>query len=327
MRGKNGDDQSRRTPEAPAAGAAPPSGVPWPRPVIGGVKTRSAAAPSRGHVAGRPASAMGRATSNSRPQALQRNPYRGMADGPAPESPAPRLAVVVHPEVPPGTHELCRELAQALAAGAGEPVALIAGIPGAPSGAARPSVAPPAGADPGRAGRLGERERDVTRAIEILRPPAPPTPMGAAPFVWREDGRPDWGAMWTTFCELALYGGPPHRGPDAALRAADDPADGRPLRADLLAELRRGIWETTGLHAEAEGPRWLAITCDSPRMAAWLCAVVILENVDARVDGERLLLPLRPEFELHDQIRSLVTVVAKTHHYWQAHLVGSAPGA
>lgn len=248
-----------------------------------------------------------------------------MADGPAPEPPAPRLAVVVHPEVPPATRELCRELAETLAAEAGEAVALIAGIPGTPPTADGRRRAPPAGAAPHRARPTREGARPGTPAVEILYPPPPAAPMGAAPFVWREDGRPDWGAMWTTFCELALYGGPPHRGPDAALRAVEGAADGRPLRADLLAELRRGIWETTGLHAEADGPRWLAVTCDSPRMAAWLCAAVILENVEARVDGERLLLPLGPGFELHDQIKGLITVVAKTHHYWQAHLVGPAP--
>jgi hypothetical protein len=50
---------------------------------------------------------------------------------------------------------------------------------------------------------------------------APPLPVGpapamsSAPFAWRPDGRPDWGRMWTTFCELALHGGPPHWGPGA----------------------------------------------------------------------------------------------------------------
>src|SRR5687768_5964733 len=41
-----------------------------------------------------------------------------------------------------------------------------------------------------------------------------PLAMAAAPFLYRADGRPDWGAMWGSFCELALYGGPPHRGAD-----------------------------------------------------------------------------------------------------------------
>ena len=116
-----------------------------------------------------------------------------------------------------------------------------------------------------------------------------------------------WREMWTSFCGLALFGGPPHRGPESALRAV------------TVQEIRRGIWETTGLYSEASAPGWLAVTCESPRMAAWLCATIILENVDARCDEERLLVPAERSFSLTDQVKSVVTVVAKTHHYWSAH--------
>jgi sirohydrochlorin cobaltochelatase len=143
--------------------------------------------------------------------------------------------------------------------------------------------------------------------------------MSSAPFVWRRDGRPDWGAMWTTFCELALYGGPPQRGPDTAL-----PAPAASSSPEMLAELQRGIRETTGLAAEPGEPGWIAIGCESRRMAAWLCAAIIVENVDARVDGDRLLVPAGSDFVLEDQVRSVVTVVAKTHHYWREHLSRSA---
>jgi sirohydrochlorin cobaltochelatase len=146
-------------------------------------------------------------------------------------------------------------------------------------------------------------------------------PMGAAPFVWRADGRPDWRAMWSSFCELALFGGPPHRGSDNPLRVVTPDGDG-PATADAIAEIRRGIWETTGLFAEPAAPGWLAVTCSSPKMAAWLCATIILENVDARVEEERLLVPAHPSFTLEDQVKSVITVVAKTCHYWSAHVAG-----
>jgi sirohydrochlorin cobaltochelatase len=144
--------------------------------------------------------------------------------------------------------------------------------------------------------------------------------MPAAPFVWRRNGRPDWGAMWTTFCDLALHGGPPHRGAAQALRGpgGDDPAVAS--APGIVAELQRGIEETTGLPTEPAAAGWIAIRCASPRMAAWLCATIILENVDARVDGTRLLVPAGPGFALEDQVKSVVTVVAKTHHYWREHL-------
>jgi sirohydrochlorin cobaltochelatase len=148
-------------------------------------------------------------------------------------------------------------------------------------------------------------------------------PMAPAPFVWREDGRPDWGTMWSGFCELALYGGPPHRGEDQALRAASPEAAPNP-ELDAITEIQRGIWETTGLVAEPVDAGWLAVACDSPRMAAWLCATILLENVEARCEGDRLLVPASGSFELKDQVKSVITVVAKTHHYWQAHLAARA---
>ena len=142
--------------------------------------------------------------------------------------------------------------------------------------------------------------------------------MSSASFMWREDGRPDWVGMWTTFCELALYGGPPQRGPKNPLRAPS--GAGADSDAEMLAEMRRGIWETTGLYAEPAGPGWLSVTCDSPMMAAWMCAAIILENVGARVEEDRLLLPAGPGYGLKDEVKSIITVVAKTHHYWQAHV-------
>jgi len=127
--------------------------------------------------------------------------------------------------------------------------------------------------------------------------------------------------MWTTFCELALYGGPPQRGPHSALRAPAGQAAGSD--GEMLTEMRRGIWETTGLYAESAEPGWLAVTCESPTMAAWMCAAIILENVAARVDDDRLLLPAGPGFTLKDEVKSVITVVAKTHHYWSAHVTAA----
>jgi Ni2+-binding GTPase involved in maturation of urease and hydrogenase len=88
----------------------------------------------------------------------------------------------------------------------------------------------------------------------------------------------------------------------------------------MVVEIRRGIWETTGLIAESVAPGWLAVTCQSPAMAAWLAAAIVLENVEARADEDRLLLPAGPGFRLENEVKSIVTVVAKTHHYWDAHL-------
>ncbi len=146
-------------------------------------------------------------------------------------------------------------------------------------------------------------------------------PMAAAPFVFRDDGTPDWSTMWQGFCELALYGGPSHRGEDEALEKPTTATD-EIVEDDMIDEIRRGVLETTGLSALPAPGGWLAIRCDSKRMAAWLCATIILENVDARSEDDTLYVPGDRGFELKNQVKSVITVVAKTHHYWQAHIAG-----
>jgi Ni2+-binding GTPase involved in maturation of urease and hydrogenase len=149
-----------------------------------------------------------------------------------------------------------------------------------------------------------------------------PAPMSAAPFVWRPDGRPDWRVMWESFCDLALHGGPPHRGPSDALRA---PPSSDPPPAETIAEVRRGILETTSLYAEPTASGWIAVSCHSAEMATWIAAAIVVENVDARAEDDRVLLPLGAGYRLENEVKSLVTVVAKTHHYWDAHLAVESP--
>ena len=151
------------------------------------------------------------------------------------------------------------------------------------------------------------------------------TPMSAAPFTYRDDGRPDWGEMWQGFCELALYGGPPHRGAGAALETPVA-APGEVVEDAMIAETVRGIAETTGLTAVPAAGGWLSVECGSKRMAAWLSAVIILENVDARAEGALLFVPGGHGFELKDQVKSVITVVAKSFHYWQEHIANEAAG-
>src|SRR4029453_13594315 len=116
-------------------------------------------------------------------------------------------------------------------------------------------------------------------------------------------------------------GGPPRRGAASALRAPDRAGGAiSPPPSPILAELQRGILETTGLPAEAGDAGWIAVVCESRRMAACLGAAIIVENVDARVGVGRRLVPAGADFVLEDQVRSVITVVAKTHHYWREHL-------
>lgn len=231
-----------------------------------------------------------------------------------------RITLVTDPTVNDAVFNECLQMASALADMLQEPVGV------ARVSAARLKVVRSALLAAGGAPRL-----------EVLQPRPLPNrgPMSSADFLWRDDGRPDWAEMWTGFCELALYGGPPHRGDEAALHA---PEPGQAVAAqpdeqpwdgyDPIAEIRRGIWETTGLFTEAaEEPGWIVVSCDSRKMAAWLCASIILENVDARCEEERLYLPAARSFHLKNEVKSVITVLAKTHHYWQAHIAAQEAAA
>ena len=169
-------------------------------------------------------------------------------------------------------------------------------------------------------------EQSEVRARLATLAPSLPAPMSSAEFVYREDGRPDWGAMWQSFCDLALFGGPPHRGEESALRHVEGLAGSTPTEIYPAEEIRRGIMETTGLGATGDASDgWLMISCDSTKMAAWMAASILLENVDARCEGARLFVPASAAFRLTDEVKSVITVVAKVHHYWLQHASRSQP--
>ena len=41
--------------------------------------------------------------------------------------------------------------------------------------------------------------------------------------------------------------------------------------------------------------------------------------------SDRVVLPAGPDYRMEDEVKSIITVVAKTHHYWQAHVTGGEP--
>lgn len=154
-------------------------------------------------------------------------------------------------------------------------------------------------------------------------------PMGAAPLAYDDEGRVNWEQVWgkddpnSPFCELALAGGPPHRG---TLLEPVNPAD---VQADwagygrVLAELTRGIQMTTGLRTRlSQALGWIGVECDSEEMALWLLRAIVVENVSVRREGALLYLPAGPAFRLEGEIKNVITALAKTHHYWQEHQHG-----
>ena len=79
----------------------------------------------------------------------------------------------------------------------------------------------------------------------------------------------------------------------------------------------------TGLETvRGETPGWIGIVCASEEMALWLLRAIVVENVSVRREENTLYLPAGPDFRLEREIKNVITVVAKTHHYWQEHIAG-----
>ena len=142
--------------------------------------------------------------------------------------------------------------------------------------------------------------------------------MPVAPMRYLPDGTVDWSNMWDSFCALASDGGPPHRGELMAAPPALDTSD--PDYQFALNEIIRGVKAVSGLQAEAGPPGWVAIRCASPSMALWLCLAIKDENVDAQSNDEMLLVPVAAHYTLKGEVKSVITVVAKTTHYWAIHI-------
>ena len=148
-----------------------------------------------------------------------------------------------------------------------------------------------------------------------------PVPMRSAGLKYAADGRVAWDEMWGSFCDLAMAGGPPHKGAllgpgresdiDADFDAYDDAAE----------EICRGIRLVTGLRAYVSpNPGWVRVSCQGDAMAGWLLRAIVMENVAARRQGAMLDLPAAPEFRLDKEIKNVITVTAKTCHYWVGHV-------
>jgi cation diffusion facilitator family transporter len=151
-------------------------------------------------------------------------------------------------------------------------------------------------------------------------------PMGAAALQYDEQGQVAWDEMWTGFCELALAGGAPHRG------TLLEPVHEAAIAADpekyewVLKELERGIAQVTKLPVRRSPvPGWIGLECVDEEMALWLLRAIVVENVTVRREEKVLWFPAGPHFRLEREIKNVVTVVAKTTHYWQEHMAGLAP--
>lgn len=145
-------------------------------------------------------------------------------------------------------------------------------------------------------------------------------PMSSAPMLYTGDGLVAWDTMWADFCELAMDGGPPHRGtmlePVSASEVHSNPEQYR----NVCREIARGMNLVTGMQTIANArPGWVGLVCNSEAMAAWMEKAIFMENVTVRRNGATLYLPASSKYRLEYEIKNVITAVAKTHHYWTDH--------
>jgi sirohydrochlorin cobaltochelatase len=143
---------------------------------------------------------------------------------------------------------------------------------------------------------------------------------GSADLIFDLEGRVAWDQIWNDFCDLALAGGPPHRGTMLSFATVGEIDHHPELYDQVVAELIRGLALVTGWRARiAAQPGRIELMCPGEDAAAWLEEAVNAENVRAERSGASLFLPAGPMFALKEEIKNVVTAVAKAHHYWTEH--------
>ena len=210
--------------------------------------------------------------------------------------------------------------------------------------ALRPVAEPHAAADEGAVDRpdpppvspadlLGLRA--LERRINALLPPeykgryevVRPKSMGTAKLKFDGEGKVAWNEIWTSFCDLALAGGPPHRGKLLEAVTAEEALSAPEAYQSVVNEIERGIGLVTGLPVVASRtPGWVGIRCESEEMAVWLMRAIIVENVMVHREGEVIYLPAGPRFTIEREIKNVITTIAKTVHYWTSHLTTRRSG-
>src|SRR5688500_1656796 len=104
-----------------------------------------------------------------------------------------------------------------------------------------------------------------------------PVSMGSAGLKYGVDGRVAWDEIWQSFCDLAMAGGPPHKG---TLLEPGRPADieAHPHRYDKVTEeICRGIRMAADLSAQPSPvPGWVRISCHTEAMSAWLLRAIVM---------------------------------------------------
>jgi hypothetical protein len=148
-----------------------------------------------------------------------------------------------------------------------------------------------------------------------------PVSMGSAGLKFGRDGKVAWNEIWGSFCDLAMAGGPPHKGTLLEPGSEEDIAQQPARYREVVDEICRGIRMVTELAVgPSPNPGWVQVGCDTETMANWLVRAIIMENVSAWREDSVLELPAGPHYQVEKEIKNVITVIAKTCHYFADHL-------
>jgi sirohydrochlorin cobaltochelatase len=148
-----------------------------------------------------------------------------------------------------------------------------------------------------------------------------PVSMGSAALKYGSDGKVAWNDIWVTFCDLAMAGGPPHKGTllepgsQAEIEAAPD------RYRQVVEEICRGVAMVTGLAAyPSQIPGWVSVEFANLGTAEWLLRAITMENVSVRRENMVLHLPAGPAYRVEKEVKNVITAIAKISHYWLGHM-------
>jgi sirohydrochlorin cobaltochelatase len=148
-----------------------------------------------------------------------------------------------------------------------------------------------------------------------------PVSMGTAKLKYAPDGNVAWDDIWGSFCDLAMAGGPPHKGKLLAPGSPDEVAAEPESYRRVTEEICRGIRLVANLKAlPSAAPGWVRVDCLDRTFAQWLVRAITMENISAYVEEHWLDLPAGPAYRVEKEIKNVVTSVAKTSHYWDGHM-------
>lgn len=176
--------------------------------------------------------------------------------------------------------------------------------------------------DRGRLGALKDRLRTILpEEYQDCYEDVQPVSMGSAGLKYGSDGKVAWSDIWVTFCDLAMAGGPPHKGillePGSQAEIEAEPDRYR----QVVEEICRGVAMVTGLVAYPSLiPGWVSVDFANRGAAEWLLRAITMENVSVHREGLVLDLPAGPTYHVEKEVKNVITAIAKTSHYWLGHM-------